>query len=59
MPVTPLVGIGFSVWLVSKLQIETWLRFGSWFLIGAVIYAAYGYRHSKLGRGQVVQTDDG
>lgn len=58
MPITPLVGIGFSLWLITKLQEATWIRFAVWFLIGVVIYAAYGYRHSKLGRGQVVQTDD-
>ena len=59
MPITPLVGIGFSLWLITKLQEATWIRFAVWFVIGVVIYAAYGYRHSKLGRGQVVQTDHG
>jgi len=58
MPVTPLVGIVFSLWLVSKLQPLTWVRFFVWFLLGIVIYASYGYRHSKLGRGEVVHTDD-
>lgn len=58
MPLTPLVGIGFSLWLVSKLDPATWFRFSIWFVLGAVVYAAYGYRHSKLGQGQVVQTDD-
>ena len=58
MPVTPLVGIVFSLWLVSKLQPLTWIRFFVWFILGIVIYASYGYRHSKLGRGEVVHTDD-
>jgi basic amino acid/polyamine antiporter, APA family len=58
MPVTPLVGIVFSLWLVSKLQPLTWVRFFVWFILGIVIYASYGYRHSKLGRGEVVHTDD-
>jgi basic amino acid/polyamine antiporter, APA family len=58
MPFTPLLGIAFSLWLITKLQPATWVRFAVWFLIGVVIYAAYGYRHSKLGRGQVVHTDD-
>lgn len=57
MPVTPLVGIGFSIWLVTKLQAVTWLRFVIWFLIGVLIYALYGYRHARLGHGEVVQTD--
>jgi APA family basic amino acid/polyamine antiporter len=59
MPITPLVGIGFSLWLITKLQEATWIRFAVWFVIGVVIYAAYGYRHSRLGQGHVVQTDDG
>ncbi len=58
MPVTPLVGIAFSIWLITKLQEATWIRFVVWFVIGVVIYATYGYRHSKLGQGRVVQTDD-
>jgi APA family basic amino acid/polyamine antiporter len=58
MPFTPLLGIAFSLWLVTKLQPATWVRFAVWFLIGVVIYAAYGYRHSKLGHGEVVHTDD-
>jgi basic amino acid/polyamine antiporter, APA family len=58
MPFTPLLGIAFSLWLVTKLQPETWVRFAVWFLIGVVVYAVYGYRHSKLGHGTVVQTKD-
>jgi len=30
MPVTPLLGIAFSLWLVSKLQTATWIRFLVW-----------------------------
>ena len=51
------LGIGFSLWLTSQLMWETWLRFAVWFLIGAVVYGAYGYRHSKLGRGEAIATD--
>jgi APA family basic amino acid/polyamine antiporter len=57
MPVTPLIGIAFSVWLITYLQAVTWLRFVAWFLIGVVIYAFYGYRRSKLGAGEVVRTE--
>lgn len=59
MPVTPIVGIAFSIWLVTKLSETTWIRFATWFVIGAIVYAAYGYRHSKVGQGEAVQTDDG
>lgn len=58
MPITPLVGIGFSIWLVTKLQTATWIRFLVWFLIGALVYGLYGYRHSRLGQGEVVQIED-
>jgi APA family basic amino acid/polyamine antiporter len=58
MPFTPLLGIGFSIWLITELQWQTWARFATWFLIGLVIYAAYGYRHSRLGHGEVVRTKD-
>ena len=58
MPVLPLVGIGFSIWLISQLDWLTWARFGGWFLIGVLVYGLYGYRRSHLGRGVAVQTKD-
>lgn len=59
MPVIPILGILFSLALVTQLQPATWIRFAIWFLLGGIVYAAYGYRHSKLGQGVVVQTNDG
>ncbi|MEO6882230.1 MAG: amino acid permease [Mycobacteriaceae bacterium] len=59
MPVTPILGIAFSVWLVTQLQAATWIRFAVWFVLGALVYGFYGYSHAKLGRGTVVQTKDG
>jgi basic amino acid/polyamine antiporter, APA family len=57
MPIVPLLGIGFSLWLTSQLMWETWVRFAVWFLIGVVVYATYGYRHSKVGLGRPVVDD--
>ncbi|MFF0493111.1 amino acid permease [Nocardia sp. NPDC004068] len=51
MPVIPLVGIAFSVWLITYLEPVTWLRFAVWFVIGMIIYFAYSRRHSLLARG--------
>jgi basic amino acid/polyamine antiporter, APA family len=48
MPVVPAVGVVFSLWLISFLAWETWLRFAVWFMIGAVVYFGYGIRRSKL-----------
>lgn len=48
MPVVPLIGIAFSIYLISQLAVVTWVRFAVWFLLGIIVYALYGYRHSKL-----------
>jgi APA family basic amino acid/polyamine antiporter len=45
--VAPL-GAASSVFLMFGLPFETWLRLIVWFLIGLVVYALYGVRHSRL-----------
>ncbi|MET7614470.1 amino acid permease [Streptomyces seoulensis] len=50
MPFIPALGALFSLWLVTFLEWETWVRFAVWFLIGCVIYFGYSYRHSALAR---------
>jgi APA family basic amino acid/polyamine antiporter len=47
-PWVPLIGIGFSLWLISGLPYITFERFAIWLLIGCVVYFGYGIRHSKL-----------
>ena len=48
MPVVPIIGVGFSLWLITFLDPVTWLRFGVWFLLGLIVYFAYSYRRSAL-----------
>jgi APA family basic amino acid/polyamine antiporter len=48
MPVIPVVGVLFSIWLITYLDPVTWLRFGVWFLLGLLIYLFYSRRHSNL-----------
>ncbi|MEU0336473.1 amino acid permease [Streptomyces sp. NPDC006193] len=48
MPFVPALGVVFSVWLITFLQWQTWVRFALWFALGCVIYFAYSYRHSVL-----------
>ncbi|QXJ23287.1 amino acid permease [Actinomadura graeca] len=48
MPIIPLVGVGFSIWLITFLQWQTWVRFATWFVLGCVVYFAYSRRASLL-----------
>jgi APA family basic amino acid/polyamine antiporter len=51
-PAVAILGFCMCVYLmVGGLSGGTWLRFILWFLAGAVVYAAYGYRHSLLRTG--------
>jgi APA family basic amino acid/polyamine antiporter len=60
-PVFPVIGIAFAVYLMTDLPLATWIRFVIWLAVGLLIYAAYGYSHSRLRRGlgaAPVQTSD-
>ncbi len=50
MPFVPAIGVVFSLWLITFLAWETWLRFAAWFALGLVIYFAYSYRKSALAK---------
>ena len=56
MPFTPLLGIGFSLWLMSRLPALAWARFLIWLGVGLAIYFFYGRRHSLLNE---IQKDAG
>ena len=47
--VAPL-GIFACLFIMAGLPYQAWERFGIWLIIGTVLYAAYGYRHSRLRR---------
>lgn len=51
-PWTPLAGVGFSLWLLSKLPAVAWERFAIWMALGLLLYFSYGRRHSALAREQ-------
>ncbi|WP_338450167.1 amino acid permease [Niallia oryzisoli] len=48
VPVVPIIGICFSIYLIISLPSITWIRFIIWMLIGMVLYYFYGRRKSKL-----------
>ncbi len=51
VPFIPLLGIGFSIWLLSELALLTWMVFVIWVSLGLLVYFGYGIRHSKLAEG--------
>jgi basic amino acid/polyamine antiporter, APA family len=52
VPVFPLIGAGLCIYLMSRLELVTWLRFGGWLLLGLIIYFLYGRNHSRLQLGE-------
>ncbi|GAA0475075.1 amino acid permease [Streptomyces olivaceiscleroticus] len=48
-PVSPLLGIAFCLYLIYGTGPATWLQFAVFLAVGAVVYALYGRRHSRLG----------
>jgi basic amino acid/polyamine antiporter, APA family len=52
VPWFPLIGSALCIYLMTKLELVTWLRFGGWLLLGLVIYFLYGRFHSRLQRGE-------
>ena len=48
---TSLMGVFFCAWMAYSLPNSTWWRLLFWSLLGFALYFGYGYRHSRLRRG--------
>jgi APA family basic amino acid/polyamine antiporter len=48
VPWVPIIGVGFSCWLIWGLPVITYVRFAIWLLLGCVLYLSYGRRHSRV-----------
>ncbi len=48
-PVLPVLGVLFCLYLIYGTGWRTWLQFGAFLLVGSLVYALYGHRHSRLG----------
>ncbi|MET8471265.1 amino acid permease [Streptomyces sp. NPDC006422] len=48
-PVSPLLGVGFCLYLIWGTGWTTWVQFAVFLVVGALVYALYGRRNSRLG----------
>jgi APA family basic amino acid/polyamine antiporter len=48
MPFVPILGMLACIGLMMALPQLTWIRFAVWTIIGILVYAFYGLRHSRL-----------
>ncbi len=48
MPFTPILAVLACMALMYSLSGDTWVRLAIWLVLGGLVYAAYGYRHSRL-----------
>ncbi|GAA4796630.1 amino acid permease [Olivibacter ginsenosidimutans] len=49
--ILPVAGILVNLYLMTELGASNWIIFIGWLLIGLAIYFLYGYKHSRLNRG--------
>jgi APA family basic amino acid/polyamine antiporter len=56
-PVLPIASALACLYLMANLSLETWIRFLAWLVIGLVVYAGYGYRHSRVRNGAAVERE--
>jgi len=59
VPLIPILGVTANIYLMVNLQPSTWIRFIVWIILGTILYAAYGVRHSRLGLLSQQATDGG
>jgi APA family basic amino acid/polyamine antiporter len=52
VPVVPVLSVIACLFVMINLPVETWLRFVAWMVIGIIVYAGYGYRHSRVRRAE-------
>lgn len=47
-PVTPVLGVGFCLYLMYETGGTTWLQFAVFLAVGFLVYVGYGRRNSRL-----------
>ncbi|MFZ0303247.1 MAG: amino acid permease [Terracidiphilus sp.] len=59
VPVVPICGMIVSVALMVSLDAPAWIGFGSWLIVGQIIYFSYSRKHSKVQRALAAKADAG
>ncbi|MBV8774376.1 MAG: amino acid permease [Deltaproteobacteria bacterium] len=49
VPLVPMLGVIFCIYLMASLPAVTWMRFVIWMAAGFVVYFSYGRFHSRVG----------
>ncbi|MFA6277426.1 MAG: amino acid permease [Pedobacter sp.] len=49
----PVLGLISCLYMMCELGISNWIGFGIWLVVGLVVYFAYGFHNSKLGKQQM------
>ncbi|MEU6000665.1 amino acid permease [Streptomyces sp. NPDC047197] len=49
-PVSPILGVGFCLYLIWGTGWTTWVQFAVFLVVGTLVYALYGRRNSRLGK---------
>jgi APA family basic amino acid/polyamine antiporter len=55
-PYVPALGILTCVYMMLSLPTDTWIRLGIWLVVGLLLYALFGYRHSRAAKEQATQS---
>ena len=53
VPVVPILGVIVSLSLMFSLDAPAWIGFGSWLVLGQIIYFTYSRKHSRVQRQQL------
>ncbi|MFJ8824152.1 amino acid permease [Streptomyces sp. NPDC102467] len=56
-PLSPVLGVAMCLYLIWGTGWTTWVQFAAFLVVGALVYAFYGRRHSRLG-GATAPTPD-
>ncbi|MGB8944530.1 MAG: amino acid permease [Streptomyces sp.] len=55
-PVSPVLGVGFCLYLIWGTGWTTWVQFAVFLVVGSLVYALSGRRHSRLGKAEAADS---